>query len=129
MILKHAVKPFPFRLGHRKQAGAAFEFCTFIRKPIKGLDNKLPLILFTILEALIVTIILHTHNKKTIPGKLNFPFDRYIEQVHKHIVKERERDIPSKIPNPMILEARKVQVKHATDCDQSHTCSLNSVLY
>lgn len=74
VILKQAVKPFPFRLVCGKQAGATFEFCTFIRKPIKGLDNKLLLITLTFLEALIVTVIVRTCNKK-IPGKWTFPSD------------------------------------------------------
>lgn len=128
MILKQAVKPFPFRLVCGKQAGATFEFCTFIRKPIKGLDNKLLLITLTFLEALIVTVIVHTCNKRIL-GKWTFPSDRCIEQVHKHTVKGRDRDIPSKIPNPMILEAGKIQVKHTTHCGQSHLLSVSSILY
>lgn len=129
MILKHAVKPFPFRLVHRKQAGATFEFCTFIRKPTKGLDNKLLLIILKFLEAQIVTVIVYTCNKKIITGKWNFPSDRCIEQVHKHIVRGRDTDIPSKIPNPMILGAGTVQVKQTTDSGQSHMLSLSTILY
>ena len=129
MISKHAVKLFPSRNVHRKQAGAAFEFCTFIRKPIKGLDNKLFLIILTLLETLIATVIVHTYNKKLIPGRLNIPSDRCIEQVHKRILRGWDRDILSKVLNPMIVEAGKVQVKATTGCVQLHMLSLGSILY
>lgn len=76
-----------------------------------------------------MTVIVDACNKKIIPGKWNFPSDRCIEIVHKYIVRGKDRDITSKIPNPVILEAGKVQVKHTTDYGQSHMLSLCNILY